>query len=282
MSDTETSPELAYTVDGSGPPLLLLHGFPQTRRAWAPVAQRLSSRFTVVRPDLRGYGESPRPTRDMSKRAMAGDVLALMRGLGHDRFAVAGHDRGGLVGQRLALDHPDAVTHLAALDIVPVVDMWASLDANGALGAYHLFLLAQPEPLPELLVGGAPAAFVDSFLDGWSTVDGAITDDAREQYHAAIRAPDTVRAICDDYRAGATIDLEHDRVDRDAGRRIDAPVLVLWQEPGGAPAPFDPVAIWRRWAHEVTGRGLDCGHFLPEERPEDVANALSDFLKPSQ
>lgn len=270
--------ELHHVVEGSGPPLLLLHGFPQTHRAWQAVAARLREHYTVIRPDLRGYGASPLTTADHSKRAMSADVLELMRSLGHERFAVAGHDRGGLVAQRLALDFPDAVSHLAILDIVPVLDMWEFLDADGALGAYHLFLLAQPPDLPERLLAGAPEAFVDSFLDGWSRVPGAIDDSARAAYHHAFARPEAIHAVCEDYRAGSGIDLEHDRADRQTGRRITAPLLVLWQQPGGTPAPFDPLAIWGQWAHDVTGRGLDCGHFLPEERPDEVADALHALI----
>lgn len=242
------------------------------------MTERLRSQFTVVRPDLPGYGDSAVVGSDFSKRAMAGHVLALMRDLGHERFAVAGHDRGGLVAQRLALEHPDAVSHLAILDIVPVLDMWESVGADAALGAYHLFLLAQPPDLPERLLAGAPEAFLDSFLDGWCAVTGAISSAARAAYHRAFARPEGIRGVCEDYRAGASVDLEHDRADREAGRRIAVPVHILWQEPGGTPPPFDPLAIWRRWADEVTGHGLDAGHFLPEERPDDVAAALRELV----
>jgi pimeloyl-ACP methyl ester carboxylesterase len=271
--------ELHHVIEGSGPPLVLLHGFPQTHVCWDAVAQRLCSRFTVVRADLRGYGASPARVTDFSKRAMAGDVVALMRDHGHARFAIAGHDRGGLVAHRLALEHPDAVSRLAVLDIVPALDLWEQLDADGALAAYHLFLLAQPSGLPERLLSGAAEDFADSFLDGWCATDGAITARARAAYHAALAHPDRIRAVCADYRAGATVDHRHDRADRDAGRRIHAPLLVLWQAPGGVAPPFDPLAIWRRWADDVTGHGLDSGHFLPEERPDEVAAALLDHLR---
>jgi haloacetate dehalogenase len=204
---------------------------------------------------------------------MAEDVLALMRGLGHERFAVAGHDRGGLVGQRLALDHPEAVAGLAVLDIVPVLEMWEAVNADLAVGAYHLFLLAQPPDLPERMIAGAPEAFVDSFLDGWSTIPGAMSEQARATYRRALARPESIHAVCEDYRAGATVDVDDDRRDRADGRRISVPLLVLWQEPGGAAPPFDPLAIWRRWAGHVRGHGLDCGHFLPEERPDEVATA---------
>jgi haloacetate dehalogenase len=271
--------ELHHEVRGSGPPIVLLHGFPETHVCWRAVADRLADAFTVVSPDLRGYGDSPLRTGDLSKRAMATDVVALMSSLGHERFAVAGHDRGGLVGQRLALDRPDAVTHLTVLDIVPVLDMWSAITADAALGAYHLFLLAQPADLPERLIAGAPEAFADSFLDGWTMVEGAIDDASRATYHRAIARPDAIADICDDYRAGATVDLDHDREAREAGRRITAPVQVLWQAPGGAPPPFDPIEIWGRWADDVEGQGLDCGHFLPEERPAEVADAIRSWRR---
>jgi len=274
-----TAVDLNFEVDGSGPPVFLLHGFPETHVCWDDVAERLAPTHTVVRPDLRGYGESPLSASDFSKRAMAADVVALAGRLGYEQFAVVGHDRGGLVGQRLALDHPDAVTHLAVLDIVPVLDLWESINADFALAAWHLFFLAQPPPLPERLLAGAIDDFVDHFLDGWTTVPGAITPEAREAYHAAASRPEAIRSVCEDYRAGATVDLEHDRADRNAGRRIAAPVLVLWQEPGGAPPPFDPLQIWDGWADSVEGCGLDCGHFLPEERPAEVAAAVEGLLK---
>lgn len=274
-----TAARLHHVVEGSGPPLLLLHGFPQTHVCWDAVTERLRAEFTVVRPDLPGYGDSAAGVADFSKRAMAGEVLALMRKLGFERFAVAGHDRGGLVGQRLALEHPETVSHLATLDIVPVLDMWESMGADMALGAYHLFLLAQPPDLPERLLAGAPEAFVDSFLDGWSGVDGAIPEAARAAYQRAFARPEGIRGVCEDYRAGATVDLEHDRDDRAAGRRIAAPMLVLWQEPGGTPAPFDPLAIWRGWADDVTGHSLDAGHFLPEERPAEVTTEIRQLVE---
>lgn len=195
---------LHHVIEGSGPPLLLLHGFPQTHVCWNAVAERLRADFTVVRPDLPGYGDSATAISDFSKRAMARDVLALMRGLGHERFVVAGHDRGGLVAQRLALEHPEAVSHLGVLDIVPVLDMWESVGADAAVGAYHLFFLAQPPDLPERLLAGAPAAFVDSFLDGWCAVDGAIPSTARAPYHRAFSRPEGIHSVCEDYRAGAT------------------------------------------------------------------------------
>jgi pimeloyl-ACP methyl ester carboxylesterase len=202
-----TSVDLHHAVEGSGPPLLLLHGSPQTHVCWDAVVERFQSDFTLVRPDLRGYGDSPKPEGDDSKRTMAADVLALMRRLGHERFAVAGHDRGVLVGQRLALEHPGSVSHLAVLDNVPVLEMWESIAADAALGAYHLFFLAQPPDLPERLLAGDPAAFVDSFLDGWTAVEGAISEAARRSYQRAFARPETIRAVCDDYRAGATVDL---------------------------------------------------------------------------
>ena len=258
--------------------MLLLHGFPETRRCWDAVVERMAPSFTLVRSDLPGYGDSPPSRAGHSKRTMASSVLQLTRALGHERFAVAGHDRGGLVGQRVALDHPEAVNHLAVLDIIPLVDMWESISADSALPAYHLIFLAQESDLPERMINCAPEAFVDSFLDGWSVVQGAISDNARKAYHRAAARPGRARAICEDYRAGATVDLEDDRSDRAAGRRIAAPVLALWQEPDGAPAPFDVLSVWRLWARSVVGSGLNCGHYLPEERPAEVAAALASHF----
>jgi haloacetate dehalogenase len=212
---------------------------------------------------------------DMSKRSMAAAAVALMDALGHESFAVAGHDRGGLVAQRIALDHPERVSALAVLDIIPVLDMWGFVDAGVAMAGYHLFFLAQPAPLPERLLAGDPGAFVDSFLDGWTALPGAIDEEHRRIYHAAFDPA----AVCADYRAGADVDLQHDREDREAGRRISAPTHVLWQAPGGMAPPFNPVDIWRGWADEVSGEGIDCGHFLPEEQPDAVAAALAKHCR---
>jgi haloacetate dehalogenase len=271
-------------VGGSGPPLLLLHGYPQSHLMWARVAPALTARFTVVVPDLRGYGRSSAPPSHngerYSKRVMARDMVALMAMLGHERFAVAGHDRGGRVAYRLALDHPDVVTKIATLDIVPTGEMWAGMDAARAMSVYHWMFLAQPEPLPETLISGAPDFYVDHKLASWSGDKSlrAFAPDALDAYRAAFRDPARVHATCEDYRAGATIDRALDEVDRAAGRKIAAPLLALWGAKGIPAQGEDPLTVWRRWASDVRGSGIEAGHFLPEEAPEATAEALAEFF----
>lgn len=274
---------LHVAVGGSGPPIVLLHGFPETHLCWHAVAPRLATRFTVVCPDLRGYGESDKPEGDAtherySKRVMARDMLTLMNRLGHTRFAVAGHDRGAVVGFRLAMDHADAVSHLALMSVIPPIEQWASLSGQLGLAAYHLYLLAQPSPFPERLIGCNPDLFLTQILDGWSATPDAIVDEARAAYQQAFRDPRTIHAICEDYRANAGLDVHHDAADRDAGRKVVAPLLAMWEQPEGVQLPFDPLGVWRRWADNVQGQSLTCGHFLPEERPVEVSNALAAFF----
>jgi haloacetate dehalogenase len=274
---------------GSGPPVLLLHGFPQTHLMWRAVAPRLARRFTVVCADLRGYGRSGCPASapdhaPYAKRAMARDMVAVMERLGFARFAVAGHDRGGRVAYRLALDHPERVDRLAVLDIVPTAEAWERAEAGFALGYWPWSLLAQPEPLPERLVGGAPEAIVDDALGHWGSPRGAFPPAVRAAYVEALRDPARVHAICEEYRAAATLDREHDRVDRGSGRRIACPVLALWSGRGALGAWYaaagGPLGIWRAWADDVQGRPLDAGHFFPEEIPDETATALTRFLAP--
>jgi haloacetate dehalogenase len=268
---------------GEGPPILLLHGFPETHLTWRHVAPALAKRHTVVCPDLRGYGDSDKPADDpaherYAKRTMAADVIGLMEGLGHRTFAVAGHDRGGLVAFRAALDRPDVITRLAVLDILPSFEMWRSLTGVAGVFAFHLFLLAQPAPLPERMIGADPETFFAHFLDGWTQVAGAIPPEVKQRYLAQARAPEAIHAICADYRASAFVDPAHDEEDRRANRRLAMPLLALWQDPGDRPLPFDPRAIWASWAPQLTTRALPCGHFLPEEQPQAVAAALTEFL----
>jgi haloacetate dehalogenase len=269
---------------GSGPPLLLLHGYPQSHLMWARVALALASRFTVVAADLRGYGRSSAPPSQRgerySKRVMAKDAVALMSALGFEQFAVAGHDRGGRVAYRLALDHPERVTKIAALDIVPTAEMWAGMDAARAMTVYHWMFLAQPEPMPETLIAGAAEAYLDHTLKSW-TGDKSLRSFAPEAlaaYRAACRDPARVHAMCEDYRAGATIDRALDEADRAAGRRIEAPLLALWGAQGIPARGESPLEVWRRWASNVSGQGIDCGHFVPEEAPEATAQALAAFF----
>ncbi len=271
-------------VGGSGPPLLLLHGYPQSHLMWAPVAERLASRFTVVAPDLRGYGRSSAPASQKgerySKRVMAEDAISLMQALGWERFAIAGHDRGGRVSYRLALDHPERVTKLAVLDIVPTGEMWAGMDASRAMTVYHWMFLAQPEPLPETLISGAPETYLDHTLASWTGGKSlqSFSAEALAGYRAAFRDPVRVHATCEDYRAGATIDRALDEADRAAGRKIQAPLLALWGTKGIPARGESPLDVWRRWAVNATGQGIDCGHFVPEEAPEATAEALAAFF----
>ena len=268
-------------VGGNGPPLLLLHGNPQTHVMWHKVAPALAERFTVVATDLRGYGMSSKPpsTADhqpYSKRVMALDQLAVMRHLGAERFFVCGHDRGGRVGYRMALDHPEAVLKLAVLDIIPTGEAFDRVDREFGLALYHWFFLAQPSPLPERLIGADPDWFWR-----WHTTrgpDDVFADEAVADYLACFRDPETIRGICEDYRAGATIDCEHDRANQEAGQRIQCPLLVLWGARAKLEAWYDVLAVWRGWATDVRGRALACGHYLAEELPEETADELARFF----
>jgi haloacetate dehalogenase len=237
----------------------------------------------VVAADLRGYGVSSKPgtTADhepYSKRAMARDMVAVMERLGFDRFSVVGHNRGGRVAYRLALDHPTRVDRLAVLDIVPVSEAFRRADMAFALNFWPWSRLAQRSPLPERLVGAAPEAVLEAVLDGWSGVEGAFPDDVRVEYRRALADPETIHAICEEYRAAATLDFEQDEADQREGRRIGCPVLVLWSGHGALQKWYDTLAIWRGWADNVHGRPLDCGHFLPEEAPDETYAALRAFL----
>ena len=271
-------------IGGSGPPLLLLHGFPQTHLMWHGVAQPLARRFTVVAVDLPGYGDSfrPQPSEDHaahSKRALASDLVAAMSELGHDSFAVAGHDRGGRVAYRMALDHDSAVTRLAVLDIVPTGEIWLRADARFAVGYWHWAFLAQPAPLPERLILGDPDAFWTSAQRLGIKADERYPEQVVAAYRAQCADPATVTAMCEDYRAGATIDRELDDADR--GRRtIACPVLALWGGAGALPRFYeDPLELWRVYAPEINGHAIDgASHFLVEDAPEEVAAELVAFF----
>jgi haloacetate dehalogenase len=273
---------------GVGAPVLLLHGFPQTLLMWRDIAPLLATQFTVVCADLRGYGGSscPRSSTDhapYAKRAMARDMVAVMAHLGHDRFAVAGHDRGGRVAYRAALDHPGTISKLAALDVLPVDAVWDRADARFALAFWPWSLLAQPEPLPERLIGSAPQAVIANALSHeWGTPADSFPDPVRSAYLAALSDPSHVHAICEEYRAAATIDRDHDAADRAAGHRIGCPVLALWSRGGPLSTWYSddggPLSLWRELADNVTGWPVDGGHFFPEEHPEHTAAALTDFL----
>lgn len=263
---------------GSGRPLLLLHGFPQTHVMWHAVAPRLAEEFTVIASDLRGYGGSGKPPTTpghtpYTKRAMAGDQAELMRLLGYERFSVAGHDRGGRCAYRLALDHPHRVERLAVLDIVPTADALAGVNANLARSLWRWFFLAQPAPLPETLISADPEAFY--FGAHAELFESA----ALAAYRRAVSDPATVHAMCEDYRAMFGSDVEHDEADRAAGRRITAPLLVMWGARAHLPRYHDVLQVWRSWADDVRGRALDCGHFLPEESPVETAEGLAEFFR---
>jgi pimeloyl-ACP methyl ester carboxylesterase len=270
---------LTAAVGGSGDPLVLLHGFPQTHLCWRDVAVELAAERTVICPDLRGYGASSKPDEHgpdtYSKRTMAADVVALANALGHERFALAGHDRGALVAIRAGLDHPEAITHLASLDVLPTLDMWEALSGADAAIGFHLYLMAQPPGLPEAMISGSADRFFGHFLDLWANDPAAIPLDVRAAYLDACRA--AVPSIVADYRASAGIDLEHDRADRAAGRTLRMPVTVLQQD-WGAALGYDAAALWRAWAPDLHHQTVSCGHFMAEEDPRLVAAALRELL----
>lgn len=270
---------------GEGPPLLLLHGNPQTHAMWHRVAPILAETHTVICPDLRGYGFSgkPGPTADhapYAKRAMAADMLGLMRGLGHERFRVLAHDRGARVAHRLALDAPQAVERLALLDIVPTLEHFERTDMAFALGYYHWFFLAQKHDLPERMILRDVEDWFDLHTSREPKEKGFFHPEARADYLAALRQPGTVTAICEDYRAAATIDLEHDRASRAAGEKVQCPLLALWGEKGKIGQWYRPLEVWRNHAAgPVDGHAVNSGHYLAEEAPDEVLAAVGPFLR---
>lgn len=286
--DTPTIPDFEYrrvpvapgvalnvAIGGHGRPIVLLHGFPQTHLMWRHVAPRLAADHTVICPDLRGYGASDKPAEvdgdTYSKRTMAADVVALAAALGHERFALAGHDRGALVAFRAGLDHPDTVTHLACLDVLPTLDMWDVMHGVDAAVGFHLYLMAQPPDLPERMIADSSDAFFGHFLDLWSLRPDAIPAEIRAAYLDACR--NAVPSIVADYRASATTDLEHDRADRAAGKLLRMPVTVLQQD-WGAALGFDAAARWRAWAEDLTHATVTSGHFMAEEDPDHITAEL--------
>ncbi|MCF4119848.1 alpha/beta hydrolase [Antribacter sp. KLBMP9083] len=270
---------LNVAVGGTGSPVVLLHGFPQTHLMWRHVAADLAAGHTVIVPDLRGYGDSDKPAEagehTYAKRTMAADVVELARRLGHERFALAGHDRGALVAVRAGLDHPDTVTHLASLDVLPTLDMWEILGGADAAVAFHLYLMAQPPGLPERMIEVSADDFFGFFLDAWGAGEEAMPPDVRAEYLRASR--EAVPSIVADYRATAGVDLRHDREDRAAGRRLTMPVSVVQQD-WGSVLGYDAKALWSAWATDLDHRTLAAGHFMAEEAPQEIVTVLRDLL----
>jgi len=277
--------EIFARIGGAGEPLLLLHGYPQTHAMWHPLAERLAQHFKLVIADLRGYGESSCPETvadhaSYSKRAMAGDMVEVMSALGHERFAILGHDRGARVAYRMALDAPERVERMVLLDIVPTHDMWNTMGRPLALKAYHWPFLAQPAPLPETLIGGAPDYYIEHTLASWTAAKdlSAFSEAALDHYRRQFATWERIHACCEDYRAGATYDFEADAKDREAGRKIACPTCVIWGSAGFPGQAGGPLKIWREWCDHVEGQAIDCGHFVVEEAPEPTLEALLPFL----
>ncbi|MFD6159176.1 alpha/beta fold hydrolase [Nocardia sp. NPDC060256] len=271
--------ELNVAVGGTGTPIVLLHGFPQTHLMWRHVAADLAADHTVICPDLRGYGDSDKPLETdgstYAKRTMAADIIAAARTLGHNQFALAGHDRGALVAIRAALDHPETITHLASLDVLPTLDMWDVMHGVTAAVGFHLYLMAQPPGLPERMIAATPNTFFAHFLDTWTHDPTAIPPEIRTAYLNASAA--AIPSIVADYRASAGIDLAHDQTDRTTGNQLRMPVSVLQQD-WGAALGFDAESLWRTWAPDLKHTTVTCGHFMAEESPATVTQALRDLL----
>lgn len=267
---------------GDGPPLLLLHGFPQTHAMWHAVAPVLAAHFHLVMPDLRGYGDSDKPPSSAdhgpyAKRSMAEDMVALMDGLGHARFRVAGHDRGARVTHRLALDHPARVERACVMDIVPTRHLFMHTDQVFATAYYHWFFLIQPDGLPEKLIGADPGWYLRECMRRWAAPGARFDADAVAEYERCYAQPATIHSTCEDYRAGASIDLEHDAASSHA--RVECPLLVLWGARGFVQRHYAVIDVWRQYADDVRGEALDCGHFVPEERPAETVAALLPFMQ---
>lgn len=274
--------EINYASAGKGPPVLLLHGHPQTHVVWRKIAPQLvDAGYRVIAPDLRGYGDSQKPKSDAahltySKRVMAEDQIALMASLGHDRFSVIGHDRGGRVAHRLALDAPEAVDRLVVLDIAPTLTMYDRTDQEFATRYFWWFFLIQPDGLPETMIGSDPEFFLRRHIAAQVKIDGAVSEEVIAEYMRTYRDPATIHAICEDYRASASIDLEHDRADQH--RRVSAPLLAIWGAQSVVGALYDVEATWKAKADRVAACALPCGHAIPEEAPNKLFKKLFDFL----
>jgi haloacetate dehalogenase len=275
--------DIAYRMGGSGPGLLLLHGHPQTHVIWHKVAAQLAEHFTVVAADLRGYGDSSKPEADeahanYSKREMGRDGVELMRSLGFETFSVLAHDRGARVAHRLALDHPQQVTRMVLLDIAPTLAMYSQTDEAFARAYWHWFFLIRPAPLPESLIEGNPERYLRSVMGSRSAGLSPFTDEAFSEYVRCLSLPGAARGVCEDYRAAASIDLEHDRIDIDAGHHLPMPLMVLWGAQGIVGRCFDPLKEWQQIASNVRGRALSGGHYLAEEVPEELLSHVLPFL----
>jgi haloacetate dehalogenase len=280
-----TRGDIFARIGGSGPPLLLLHGYPETHVCWHKIAPRLARIRSLVVADLPGYGASQCPApdaghRSYSKRAMAATLRLAMGELGFERFEVMGHDRGARVAYRMALDSPEAIAGAVILDILPTMEVWDRLTASSAIASYHWSFLAQPHPMPETLIGTDPAYYVAHTLATWTRARdlSAFDPGALAHYRAALLAPERIRAVCEDYRAGAAIDREIDRADRDADRRMSCPTLLLWGSDYVGKGSADPLDVWRGWASDVSGHVISSGHFLAEEAPEETLAAILPFL----
>ncbi|MGY9056548.1 MAG: alpha/beta fold hydrolase [Alphaproteobacteria bacterium] len=275
--------DLFVRTGGSGPPLLLLHGYPQTNAMWHRVAPALAEHYSLVIPDLPGYGDSKGPKADpeqraYSKRTTAQTMADLMTALGHDKFRLAGHDRGGRVAFRLTLDHQARVEKYAALDIIPTLDMWEGLTADKALAGYHWQFLAVPAPVPEQMIGADPDMYLDHLLRRWAGNFDAISAEALMCYHTAFRRPEVIHATCNDYRSGASVDRADDLASREAGAKITCPVHVIWGRGYLSHRAGSPAEVWERWTDNPGETGLDCGHFVAEEQPEACAAAMLTFF----
>lgn len=281
--DVDAGVQIAVTIGGCGPPLLLLHGHPQTRVIWHRVVPVLAQRHTLIAADLRGYGDSSKPAgaadhRNYAKRVMAQDQIAVMRSLGFDRFDVLAHDRGARVAHRLAMEHPDTVARLVVLDIAPTLAMYEQTSEAFARAYWHWFFLIQPAPLPERLIEADPVAYIHDVMGRRSAGLAPFDPRAIAEYQRCIALPGTAHGLCEDYRASAGIDLDHDRADRDAGRLLQTPLLALWGEQGVVHRCFEPLDEWRRVAREVEGEALPCGHYIAEEAPQALLARVVPFL----
>ena len=276
-----TEAKINLVKSGSGPPVLLLHGYPQTYMMWHKIAPLLAENYTVIATDLRGYGDSDKPLGNLdhsnySKRVMALDQIEVMSQLGYEQFYLIGHDRGARVAQRLTLDYPERVLKLALLDIIPTYELYKNTDKEFATAYYHWFFLIQKYPLPETLIGANPEYFLRTCLQNWSGDFAAFTDMALAEYIRCFSSQDTIHSTCEDYRAAASIDLVHDRFDLEA--KITCPVLLLWGGKGIIGRKYDVLSSWQTKTINVTGKALDCGHFLPEEVPDRTYFALQEFF----